>query len=307
VIILLITGLLIRGTSESATVNKIIVTVKLAIVAFFIAVGVGHVHPENWHPFLPFGWNGVINGAGLVFFAYIGFDAVSTAAEEVKNPARDLPRGIIGSLAVCTILYVIVSGVLTGIISYTKLNVPSPVSFSLISLGLGWGGAIVALGAIAGLTTVLLVMLYGQSRVFFSMSRDGLLPKIFSKVHPTFRTPYLSSAIIGLVVAVVAGIGQLDVVANLVNIGTLFAFALVSIGVIVLRRREPNLRRGFRCPGSPVVPALSALGAFGLIIKGLPLQTIAAFLTWMAIGLAVYFAYSRRRSAVGLLPADRVA
>ncbi len=299
VIILLITMLLIRGTQESATVNKIIVAIKLAIVVFFIAVGVGHVNPANWHPFLPFGWNGVINGAGLVFFAYIGFDAVSTSAEEVKNPGRDLPRGIIGSLVVCTVLYVIVSGVLTGIISYTKLNVPSPVSFSLISLGLGWAGAIVALGAIAGLTTVLLVMLYGQSRVFFSMSRDGLLPKLFSKIHPTFRTPYMSSAIIGIVVAVVAGIGQLDVVANLVNIGTLFAFALVSVGVIVLRRQQPDLKRGFTCPGNPVVPALSALGAIGLILKGLPVQTLVAFFTWMAIGLVIFFAYSRRRSNLG--------
>lgn len=297
-IILLISALLIRGTQESNAVNKVIVATKLAIVLFFIVIGVGHINPANWHPFAPFGVSGIINGAGLVFFAYIGFDAVSTSAEEVKNPGRDLPRGIIGSLLICTFLYIVVSGVLTGILPYTKLNVPSPVSFSLIEIGLGWAGAIVAIGAIAGLTTVLLVMLYGQSRVFFAMSRDGLLPPVFSRVHPTFKTPYLSSALIGAVVAIVAGVGQLDVVANLVNIGTLFAFALVSIGVIVLRRQAPDLKRGFRCPGSPVVPILSALGALGLIVKGLPLMTLLSFFTWMLIGLAVYFSYSRKHSKV---------
>ena len=297
-IILLISGLLIRGTQESNTVNKIIVSVKLAIVLFFIAIGLGHINPANWHPFAPFGVSGIINGAGLVFFAYIGFDAVSTSAEEVKNPGRDLPRGIIGSLLICTFLYIVVSGVLTGILKYTQLNVPSPVSYSLIQIGLGWAGAIVAVGAIAGLTTVLLVMLYGQSRVFFAMSRDGLLPPVFSKVHPTFKTPYLSSALIGVVVAVVAGIGQLDVVANLVNIGTLFAFALVSIGVIVLRRQAPDLKRGFRVPWSPVIPVLSALGALGLIVKGLPLMTLVSFFTWMIIGLGVYFLYSRKHSKI---------
>jgi basic amino acid/polyamine antiporter, APA family len=300
VIILIITGLLIRGTSESDVVNKIIVAVKLAIVAFFIVIGVGHVNPANWHPFAPFGPWGIVNGAGLVFFAYIGFDAVSTSAEEVRNPARDLPRGIIGSLLICTVLYILVSGILTGILRYDRLDVPSPVSYSLIQIGLNWAGAIVAIGAIAGLTTVLLVMLFGQSRVFFAMSRDGLLPAIFSKVHPRFRTPYLSSAIVGVVVAIVAAIGQLNVVAELVNIGTLAAFTLVSIGVIVLRKQHPEMKRGFRVPWSPVVPALSALGALFLMFKGLPVRTIVAYFAWMAIGLIVYFAYSRSRSRVGL-------
>jgi APA family basic amino acid/polyamine antiporter len=300
-IILLITAILVRGTQESNTVNKIIVATKLAVVVFFIVIGVGHVNPANWHPFAPFGIAGIINGASLVFFAYIGFDAVSTSAEEVANPGRDLPRGILGSLAVCTVLYILVSGVLTGIISYKKLNVPSPVSYALIQLGLNWAGAIVAVGAIAGLTTVLLVVLYGQSRVFFAMSRDGLLPELFSRLHPKFCTPYLSSLIVGVVVAVVAAVGQLDVVANLVNIGTLAAFTLVSIGVIVLRRQAPDLKRAFRVPGSPVVPALSALGALFLIFKGLPLLTIVSYFTWMLIGLAIYFGYSRRRSKVGFL------
>jgi APA family basic amino acid/polyamine antiporter len=298
-IILLITALLVRGTTESDVVNKIIVATKLAIVAFFIVIGIGHVDPANWHPFAPFGAWGIVNGAGLVFFAYIGFDAVSTSAEEVRDPARDLPRGIIGSLAVCTILYIMVSTVLTGILKYDRLDVPSPVSYSLIQIGLGWAGAIVAVGAIAGLTTVLLVLLYGQSRIFFAMSRDGLLPRVFARVHPRFRTPYLSSAIIGLVVATVAAIGKLDVVAELVNIGTLAAFALVSIGVIVLRRTQPAMRRGFRVPWSPTVPILSAAGALFLMFKGLPLRTIVAFFTWMAIGLVVYFLFSRRRSVVG--------
>jgi APA family basic amino acid/polyamine antiporter len=296
IIILLITALLMRGTSESDTVNKTIVAVKLLVVLFFIVIGSRHIDPANWHPFAPFGFNGIINGAGLVFFAYIGFDAVSTSAEEVKNPGRDLPRGIIGSLLVCTVLYIIVSGVLTGIVSYKRLNVPSPVSFSLIQIGLGWAAAIVAIGAIAGLTTVLLVMLFGQSRVFFAMSRDGLLPPIFSRIHPKYRTPYLSSLTIGVIVAVVAAVAQLDVVANLVNIGTLAAFALVSVGVIILRRKQPNMKRGFRVPFSPVVPALSALGALYLIFRGLPLMTIISYLTWLVLGLIVYFGYSRRRS-----------
>jgi APA family basic amino acid/polyamine antiporter len=299
-IIVLITALLVRGTAESDVVNKIIVATKLAVVAFFIVIGLGHINPANWHPFAPFGFSGIIHGAGLVFFAYIGFDAVSTSAEEVGNPGRDLPRGIIGSLAICTVLYIIVSAVLTGILPYTRLNVPSPVSFALIQIGLGWAGAIVALGAIAGLTTVLLVMLYGQSRVFFCMSRDGLLPPVFSRVHPAFRTPYLSSLLVGVVVATVAAIGQLDVVANLVNIGTLVAFALVSIGVIVLRRQQPDLKRAFRVPWSPVVPALSAIGSIALIFNGLPLQTLELYFAWLVIGLVVYFLYSRKRSRLAV-------
>ncbi len=298
-IIVLITGLLIRGTSETVTVNKIVVALKLLVVLFFIAIGAGHVNPANWHPFTPFGWGGVVNGAALVFFAYIGFDAVSTSAEEVKDPGRDLPRGIIGSLAVCTVLYILVAGILTGILPYTKLNVPSPVSFSLIQIGLGWAGAIVAVGAIAGLTTVLLVLLYGQSRIFFAMSRDGLLPAAFAKVHPRFRTPYLSSALIGLVVALVAAVGKLDVVADLVNVGTLAAFVLVSLGVIVLRRTQPDMPRKFRVPASPLVPALAAVGAIGLALKGLPPRTLLSYLVWLAIGLVVYFAFARRRSVVG--------
>jgi APA family basic amino acid/polyamine antiporter len=297
-IILAITALLVRGIRESDAVNKTIVAIKLAVVVFFIAVGAGHIRPQNWHPFAPFGLAGIVNGAGLVFFAYIGFDAVSTSAEEARDPARDLPRGILASLVICTVLSIVVSAVLTGIVPYVQLDVPSPVSASLISLGLGWAGAIVAFGAIAGLTTVLLVGLYAQSRVFYAMSRDGLLPAIFSRVHPSLRTPYVSSILIGAVCAAVAAVGRLDVVANLVNIGTLAAFALVSIGIVVLRRREPNLARGFRVPGSPVVPIVSALASLALIVKGLPLLTIVSYLTWLAIGLVVYFTYGRSHSAL---------
>jgi APA family basic amino acid/polyamine antiporter len=298
IIILLVTVLLIRGTSESDLVNKIIVATKLAIVAFFIVIAGPHVNPENWHPFSPFGAWGILNGASLVFFAYIGFDAVSTSAEEVKDPGRDLPIGILSSLAICTVLYIIVSGILTGVVNYTKLNVHSPVSFAMIQLGLNWAGAIISIGAIAGLTTVLLVMLFGQSRVFFAMSRDGLLPNFFAKVHPKFKTPYLSSALVGVIVAIVAGIGSLDTVADLVNIGTLVAFIFVSIGVIVLRRTQPNLPRKFRVPLVPIVPVLAALGAL-LLIFTLPHITIVFYLVWLVIGLAIYFLYSRGNSALG--------
>jgi APA family basic amino acid/polyamine antiporter len=306
IIILLITGLLIRGTHESDLVNKIVVALKLAVVGFFIVMGAQHINPANWHPFLPFGWQGVVNGASLVFFAYVGFDAVSTSAEEVTNPQRDLPRGILASLGVCTVLYIIVSGILTGIVPYGQLNVPSPVSSSLIHIGLGWAGAIIAVGAIAGLTTVLLAMLYGQSRIFFAMSRDGLLPKFFSKVHPKFQTPMYSSIGVGIVVAIIAAIGELDVVADLVNIGTLMAFAFVSIGVIVLRKTQPDLQRGFRVPWSPVVPILSAVGALALIIKGLPLMTILCYVTWLVIGLCIYFFHSRHTSVMAIKEKETV-
>jgi len=297
-IILIITALLIRGTTESDAVNKTIVAIKLAIVVFFIVVGIGHVNPANWHPFAPFGVWGVFSGASIVFFAYIGFDAVSTSAEEVKNPSRDLPLGILLSLVICTVLYIVVSAVLTGVLPYSQLNVASPVSYAMIRIGLGWAGEIIAIGAIAGLTTVLLVLLYGQSRIFFTMSRDGLLPRVFARVHPRFRTPYLSSALIGIVVAVVAGIGSLDIVAELVNIGTLAAFAFVSIGVIILRKRRPEMKRGFRVPFSPVVPVLAVVGALFLIWR-LQAVTKWAYVIWLVVGLIVYVAYSRPRSTVG--------
>jgi APA family basic amino acid/polyamine antiporter len=295
IIILLITALLIRGTSESSTVNNIIVAIKLIVVLFFIIVGVGHVNTANWSPFLPFGTGGILRGASIIFFAYIGFDMVSTSAEETRNPAKDLPFGIIGSLLICTLLYILVTAVLTGMVPYTQLNVASPVSHAMILAGLNIAATIISIGAICGLTTVLIVLLYGQSRIFFSMSRDGLLPGIFSHIHPRLRTPYWSSLLIGVVVALVAGLTPIDVVAELTNIGTLAAFVLVSLAVLILRRTQPNLRRSFRVPLVPWIPIISMIASFILIIS-LPIVTIIRFIVWLAIGLLIYFFYSRRHS-----------
>jgi APA family basic amino acid/polyamine antiporter len=294
-IILLVTALLILGTSESAKVNNVIVIIKLAVIVFFILVGFGHVNAANWTPFLPFGTGGIFKGAAIIFFAYIGFDQISTSAEEARNPSKDLPLGIFLSLLICTVLYIVVTAILTGIVSYTKLNVASPVSHALILIGLNGSGSIISVGAICGLTTVLLVLLFGQSRIFFAMARDGLLPRLFSRVHPRFRTPYLSTMLVGIVVALVAGLTPIDVVAELTNIGTLSAFVLVSAAVIILRRTQPNLRRGYRVPLVPLIPALSVIASFVLIVS-LPLITIIRFIVWLAIGLIIYFLYGRRHS-----------
>src|SRR5436305_1257100 len=245
-IILIITALLVVGTSESTKVNNVIVAVKLAVIVFFLITGFGHINPANWSPFLPFGNLGVLRGAGIIFFAYIGFDQISTSAEETLNPARDMPIGIIASLLVCTVLYILVTAVLTGLVSYKELDVASPVSHALIIIGMGAAGSIISVGAVCGLTTVLLILLFGQSRIIFSMARDGLLPDFFSRIHPRYRTPYLSTLLVGVVVALVAGLTPIDVVAELTNIGTLAAFVLISFAVIVLRRTQPNLRRTFR-------------------------------------------------------------
>jgi basic amino acid/polyamine antiporter, APA family len=297
IIILLITGLLIRGTSESSTVNNVIVAIKIAVILFFLVVGFGHINAANWSPFLPFGPGGILRGASIIFFAYIGFDQISTAAEEAKNPSRDLPLGIIFSLVICTILYILVTGVLTGLVSYTQLDVASPVSHALILLGMNAAGSIISVGAICGLTTVLLVLLFGQSRIFFSMSRDGLLPAFFSHVHPRFRTPYISTLLVGVVVALVAGFTPIDVVAELTNIGTLAAFALVSLAVLILRRTQPNLHRAFRVPWVPVIPLLSVIASLLLIIN-LPWITMLRFLIWLALGIIIYFAYSISHSHI---------
>ncbi len=295
IIILLVTGLLILGTSESTMVNNIMVGIKLVVIVFFLIVGVGHVNPANWQPFLPFGVGGIFRGASIIFFAYIGFDQISTSAEETKNPARDLPIGIFASLLICTVLYIAVTAVLTGAVSYTKLDVASPVSHALILLGLNVAGSIISIGAICGLTTVLIVLLYGQSRIFFSMARDGLLPGFFSKVHPRFRTPYLSSLLVGLVVAAIAGFIPIDVVAELTNIGTLAAFVLVSVAVLVLRRTQPDLKRGYRVPFVPFIPILSIIASIVLIVS-LPIVTLIRFVVWLLLGFIIYFLYSRRKS-----------
>ncbi len=294
-IILAVTALLILGTSQSTMVNNVIVFVKLAVIVFFLIVGFGHINAANWNPFLPFGVGGILRGASIIFFAYIGFDQISTSAEETKNPEKALPIGIFLSLLICTVLYIAVTAVLTGIVSYKKLDVASPVSHALILLGLNTAGSIISVGAVCGLTTVLIVLLYGQSRIFFSMARDGLLPGLFSRVHPRFRTPYLSSLIVGVVVAAIAGFIPIDVVAELTNIGTLSAFVLVSIAVLVLRRTQPDLKRGYRVPFVPFIPILSIIASFVLIVS-LPLVTIIRFFVWLALGLLVYFLYSRRKS-----------
>ncbi|HNP36805.1 MAG TPA: amino acid permease [Woeseiaceae bacterium] len=299
-LIIALLGLLLSfGVRNSARFNAAIVFVKLAAIAIFIVIAAGNVKPDNWSPFLPFGWQGVVNGAALIFFAYIGFDAVSTAAEETRNPQRNMPIGIIGSLAVCTVIYMLVAGLLTGIAPYFTLNTPSPVSEALLNLGFRWGAALVAAGAIAGLTSVMLVMYYGLSRVLFAMSRDGLLPERFAAVNARTHTPRIVILFIGVVAACAAGFTPIGAIAHLVNIGTLFAFVIVCVGVIVLRRSQPNLKRPFQVPWSPLVPLLGVFFCLYLMVN-LPAITWIYFLIWMGFGLLVYAAYSVRHSHIGL-------
>ena len=296
VLLLLITTLLSFGIRESARANNIMVAIKVTVVLLFIVVGVRHVQPANWQPFMPFGMEGVFGAAAIVFFAFIGFDAVTSAAEEVRNPKRDLPIGIIGSLAVCTILYVLVAAIMTGIVPFAKFaGVDHPVSLALQMAGESWVAGFVDLGAIIGMTTVILVMAYGQTRIIFAMSRDGLLPKRLSHIHPRYATPFLNTWVVGIVFAVIAAFVPLNVLAELINIGTLAAFSLIAIAVLVLRRTRPDLHRGFRCPGVPVVPLL-AIGMCLFLMSHLQRVTWIAFVVWVAIGLLVYFGYARRRS-----------
>ena len=307
VIVGLITILLIIGISESASFNNVIVVIKLAVVFLFIGFGLAYVNRENWEPFIPppagpgkFGWDGIVRGAGVIFFAYIGFDAVSTAAQETRKPQRDMPIGILGSLAICTVLYIAVALVLTGIVKYTELNVPDPIAVGINAAGpdLAWLRPVVKIGAIAGLSSVILVMLLGQPRIFYTMSKDGLLPPIFSRVHPKFRTPYVASMLTGAAAMVFAGLLPIGLLGELVSIGTLLAFAIVCAGVLVLRYTEPERPRPFRTPLVPLVPVLGILACFYLMV-GLPLDTWARLLIWMALGLAIYFLYGRRHSKVG--------
>jgi len=294
-IVLVLAGLLSLGVRESARFNAAMVVVKLLAIGLFIAIAVFHVKPENWSPFMPFGWKGVSGGAALIFFAYIGFDAVSTAAEEARRPQRDLPIGILASLIVCTFLYVLVAGLLTAVVPYPSLNVGSPVADVMLRLGYPWAAAFIAVGAIAGLTTVMLVLYYGLTRVFLAMSRDGLLPPLFSNVHPRTGTPVRVILVSGILIAVIAGFTSIDEVAELVNIGTLGAFLLVCIGVVTLRYTHPDLPRPFRTPFSPIFPALGGLFCLYLMLS-LPEITWLRFLVWLAIGLIVYFGYSRAHS-----------
>jgi len=306
-IIAALTLLLIVGIRESANFNNIMVMVKVAVIILFIAIGIAFVQAGNWHPFIPkntgvwghFGWSGILRGAGVIFFAYIGFDAVSTAAQEAKNPQRDMPIGILGSLSISTVLYILVAIVLTGIVSYTTLNVSDPVAVGVNAMGEGmfWLRPIVKIAAIAGLSSVILVMLMGQPRIFYSMSKDGLLPPVFSKVHPKFKTPYISTLLTGCVAIVLAGILPISILGELVSIGTLLAFAIVCISIVVLRKTRPDIERPFRTPFVPWIPLLGALICL-VQMAALPLDTWLRLIIWMAIGFIIYFSYSYRHSKI---------
>ncbi len=320
--ICIVTTVLVIGIKESANVNNTIVFIKVSIVLVFIGVATVFVleNPQiasaHWHPFIPpnagefgkYGWSGIARGAAVIFFAYIGFDAVSTAAQETRNPQKDMPIGILGSLVICTVLYILVSGLLTGVVSYTALNVPDPVAVGVDATGVGWGfnvagyhiklsSFLVKLGAVAGLGSVMLVMLLGQSRVFYSMSRDGLLPSWAGKVHSRFRTPYISSITVGIFVAFFASLIPIGILGELVSIGTLLAFVIVCAGVWALRVRRPELPRPFRAPWVPLVPILGIVVS-GLMMVSLPRDTWLRLVIWLIIGLVIYFAYGRKHSRV---------
>jgi len=304
-IVAALTAMLVFGTKESARLNNIMVAIKLVVVVAFIAVGAFYVSTANWHPFIPantgefghFGWSGILRGSAVVFFAFIGFDAVSTAAQEARDPQRDMPVGILGSLVVCTVLYIAVAAVLTGLVPYADLNVSDPIAKGVDVIGATWFAILVKIGALTGLTTVILVLLYGQSRIFFTMSEDGLLPGLFAHVHPTLNTPYRSQIMIGVIVAIVAALVPIGILGEMVSIGTLFAFVLVCGSVIYLRRSDARVKRPFKVPAVPVVPILGILFCL-LLMSGLPVFTWLRLLIWMAIGLAIYFLYGRHHSVL---------
>lgn len=304
-IVAVITALLVVGIRESANFNNAIVVLKLTVLVLFIGFGAYYITPDNWRPFVPpntgefghYGWSGILRGAGVVFFAYIGFDAVSTAAQESKNPQKDMPIGILGSLVISTILYILVSLVLTGIIKYDLLNGPDPIAIGINAAGPGllWLKSLVKIGAIAGLSSVILVLLLGQSRVFFTMAMDGLLPERFSVVHKKFKTPYMTTIIAGAAAMVIAGLFPIGLLGELVSIGTLLAFVIVCAGVVALRYIRPELPRPFKTPFVPLVPILGAITAF-LQMAALPIDTILRLIIWMAVGFVIYFAYSIKNS-----------
>ncbi len=309
-IVLLLAILLAIGVKQSSQFNAVLVFVKLLAIAVFIGVAVFHINTELWHPFMPFGWSstglggeptGILSGAAFVFFAYIGFDAVTAAAEETKNPQRDVPIGILTSLAFCTVIYIVVSGLLTGIVSYKDLNVPSPIAHALQLLGINWASGLVATGVIAGLTTVMLVLYYGLTRILFAMSRDGLMPPFFGTLNAKTRTPVRVIILCGLLISAIAGFVSLGELAELTNIGTLAAFVFVCIGVIVMRARQPGLHRPFKCPWHPVIPIMGILSC-GTLMAFLPLITWQRFGVWLLIGMGIYFIYSMHNSRLAKAP-----
>jgi APA family basic amino acid/polyamine antiporter len=304
-IVALMTTLLVIGIKESAKFNNIIVLVKVTVILLFIGFGISHIHVANWTPFVPantghwgdFGWSGVLTAAAVVFFAYVGFDAVSTTSQEAINPKRDVPRGILFSLLICTVLYIAVSLVLTGIMNYKYLNVEAPIALAINSAGrsLMWLRPIIKIGAIAGLSSVVLVLLLGQSRVFFTMASDGLLWKSFAKTHPKFKTPHITTIVTGAFAAFFAGLFPIGLLGEMVSIGTLLAFVIVSVGIILLRKAEPDAIRGFKTPWVPFVPILGALVCFAQMAS-LPLDTWIRLIGWMVIGFVIYFTYGRKHS-----------
>ncbi|MET7800398.1 amino acid permease [Streptomyces decoyicus] len=325
ILVLVLTGILVLGMKLSSRVTAVVVGIKVTVVLLVIVAGAFFINGANYEPFIPpsrpseaggglaaplsqlifgfspshFGTMGIFAAAAVVFFAFIGFDIVATAAEETRNPQRDVPRGILGSLAVCTVLYVAVSVVVTGMEKYSKLSTDAPLADAFMDLGHPFFADVISFGAAVGLTSVCMILLLGQSRVFFAMSRDGLLPRIFSRAHPRYGTPYRSTIVLGVVVAVVAGFTSIDELAELVNIGTLFAFVVVAVGVVLLRRSRPDLHRSFRTPWVPVVPILSVLASVWLMLN-LPAETWLRFAIWMVAGFGVYFLYSRSHSRLGL-------